>query len=77
MQLSTAAIMPTKVPLSSLTNVSCQVNQKTYNRINTPTANAAVKKISTPVTNDNRTWTFNVEFENGTTQAYTVLLGLK
>ena len=67
----------TKVPLSSLTNVSCQVNQKTYNRINTPTANAAVKKISTPVTNDNRTWTFNVEFENGTTQAYTVLLGLK
>lgn len=67
----------TKVPLSSLTNVSCQVNQKTYNRVNTPTANAAVKKISTPVTNDNRTWTFNVEFENGTTQAYTVLLGLK
>ena len=67
----------TKVPLSQLTNVSCQVNQKTYNRINTPTANAAVKKISTPVTNDNRTWTFNVEFENGTTQTYTVLLGLK
>lgn len=67
----------TKVPLSSLTNLTCKVNQKTFNSVNTPTANAAVKKISTPVTNDNKTWTFTVEFEDGTTQMYTVVLGLK
>ena len=66
-----------KVPLSSLTNVSCKVNQKTYNSVNTPKANAAVKKISTPVTNDNKTWTFTVEFEDGTIKTYTVVLGLK
>ncbi|MBU5477819.1 hypothetical protein KQI69_01215 [Eubacterium sp. MSJ-13] len=67
----------TKVPLSSLTNVTCIVNQKTYNSINTPTANAAVTKISTPVTSNNKTWSFTVEFEDGTKQAYTVVLGLK
>ena len=67
----------TKVPLSSLTNVTCTVNQKTYNSVNTPTANAAVKKISTPVTKDNKTWSFTVEFEDGTTRTYTVVLGLK
>lgn len=67
----------TKVPLSSLTNVTCTVNQKTYSSVNTPTANAAVTKISTPVTSDNKTWSFTVEFEDGTTQAYTVVLGLK
>lgn len=67
----------TKVPLSSLTNVTCIVNQKTYNSINTPTANAAVTKITTPVTSNNKTWSFTVEFEDGTKQAYTVVLGLK
>lgn len=65
------------VALSDLTNVSCTVTQKTYNAVNTPNANVAVTHITEPVTKDNKTWTFTVTFEDGTSKDYTVTLGLK
>ncbi|MFG6328062.1 MAG: hypothetical protein K1W06_01095 [Lachnospiraceae bacterium] len=50
--------------LSDLTNVSC-----TYTESG---GNAAVKSISRPVTDDNYYWTFEVEFEDGTTEEFSI-----
>jgi len=50
--------------LSDLTNVSC-----TYTEYG---GNAAVKSISHPVTDDNYYWTFEVEFEDGTTEEFSI-----
>lgn len=52
--------------LSDLTNVSC-----TYTESG---GNAAVRSISQPVTDDNYYWTFEVEFENGTTEEFSILI---
>lgn len=52
--------------LSDLTNVSC-----TYTESG---GNPAVKGISKPVTDDNYYWTFEVEFEDGTTEEFSVSL---
>lgn len=65
------------VSLSELTNVSCTVNQKNYNIINTPNANVSVTHITEPITKDNKTWTFTVSFEDGTSNDFTVTLGLQ
>lgn len=50
--------------LSDLTNVSC-----TYTESG---GNAAVRSISQPVTDDNYYWTFEVEFEDGTTEEFSI-----
>lgn len=74
-EYSNTAVNP--VALSDLTNVTCTVTQKTYNAVNTPNANIAVKHITEPATKDNKTWMFTVTFEDGTSKDYTVTLGLK
>lgn len=52
--------------LSDLTNISC-----TYTESG---GNSAVKSISQPVTDDNYYWTFEVEFEDGNTEEFSVSL---
>ena len=74
-EYSNTAVNP--VALSDLTNVTCTVTQKTYNAVNTPNANIAVKHITEPATKDNKTWLFTVTFEDGTSKNYTITLGLK
>lgn len=50
--------------LSDLTNVSCSYTESG--------GNTAVRSISQPVTDDNYYWTFEVEFEDGTTEEFSV-----
>ena len=50
--------------LSELTNVSCSYTEAG--------GNTAVKSISAATTDDNYYWSFEVEFEDGTTEEFSV-----
>lgn len=56
------------VSFSDLKNVSCTVTPNTYNSKSNTSGNAAVKQITSPISEDNSEWTFTVTFEDGTTE---------
>lgn len=55
--------------------IKCSVNQNVFG-VNNISANSAVKTVSTPVSNDNSFWTFEVTFEDGTVEEFDITLGL-
>lgn len=62
------------VYLRDLKNVRCFVTPNTFNSKTNPTGNAAVTRITDPISDDNEEWTFTITFDDGTTEDCTVRL---